>query len=518
MANPPRNLAGSLEALKTLQDRGVIAIRARDLARAHRERLQKNGFLQQVMKGWYIPARPDGTAGESTAWYASFWAFVGAYLHERFDNDWALSPEQSLSLHVGNQTVPKQLVVRSPKARNRSTSLPHDTSLLDIRAALPDGRDVEVKDGLRLFSLPAALISASPAFFRHNPTDARAALASVRDASELLAKLLDGGHTRIAGRLVGAFRNIGHDRVGNDILSAMRAAGYGVREEDPFETRIDIALPNRVASPYASRIRLMWHAMRGPIVDRFPAPPRRPNDFDAYMKRVRETYLADAYHSLSIEGYRVSPALIERVRSGAWKPDRDEKDREHHDALAARGYWLAFQSVQKSLAKVLRGQNPGTVADQDHGTWYREMFSPGVTAGLLRPADLAGYRNGQVYIRRSMHVPMRREAVIDAMSVFFDMLTQEPAPSVRVVLGHFVFVYIHPYMDGNGRMGRFLMNVMLGAGGYPWTVVPLQQRDAYMAALEQASVGQNIVPFTDFLARLVKEGLRGRPVASVPKA
>jgi Fic family protein len=73
-------------------------------------------------------------------------------------------------------------------------------------------------------------------------------------------------------------------------------------------------------------------------------------------------------------------------------------------------------------------------------------------------------------------------------------------------------------MDGNGRMGRFLMNVMLGAGGYPWTVVPLQQRDAYMAALEQASVGQNIVPFTDFLARLVKEGLRGRPVASVPKA
>jgi hypothetical protein len=36
---------------------------------------------------------------------------------------------------------------------------------------------------------------------------------------------------------------------------------------------------------------------------------------------------------------------------------------------------------------------------------------------------------------------------------------------VRVVLGHFIFVYIHPYMDGNGRMGRFLMNVMLAGGG-----------------------------------------------------
>ena len=87
MATPPQKLADSLDALKMLQERGLVAIRAKDLSRVHRERLQKNGFLQEVMKGWYIPSRPDGTAGESTAWYASFWAFAGAYLHERFDRD-----------------------------------------------------------------------------------------------------------------------------------------------------------------------------------------------------------------------------------------------------------------------------------------------------------------------------------------------------------------------------------------------------------------------------------------------
>jgi hypothetical protein len=37
-----------------------------------------------------------------------------------------------------------------------------------------------------------------------------------------------------------------------------------------------------------------------------------------------------------------------------------------------------------------------------------------------------------------------------------------------------------------------------------------------MAALEEASVRQNIAPFTDFLAQLVEEGLRGKPVAKVP--
>lgn len=78
-----------------------------------------------------------------------------------------------------------------------------------------------------------------------------------------------------------------------------------------------------------------------------------------------------------------------------------------------------------------------------------------------------------------------------------------PEPSVRVVLGHFVFVYIHPYSDGNGRIGRFLMNVMLAAAGYPWTIVPLPRRNAYMAALEDASVRQDIVPFSELLAQLV---------------
>lgn len=516
MATPQEKLAESLEALRALQDRGVIAIRAADLKRVHRERLLKNGFLQEVMKGWYIATHPDHAGGESTAWYASFWVFCAAYLRERFGSDWCLSPEHSLSLHAGNHAVPPQLVVRSPRGGNKATALPCGTSLFDVRAAVPGEKDIEERDGLRLFSLPAALIASSPGFFEHHPTDARAALATIRDASEVLDRLLEGGHSTIAGRLAGAFRNLGRDRIADDILKTVRAAGYTLREQDPFKTRIDIVLPRREASPYAGRIRLMWQQKRGAVIERFPVSPGQAKNINAYLKHVQEVYVTDAYHSLSIEGYRVSPALIERVRSGDWNPDTNEQDREQRNALAARGYWLAYQAVQKSLRRVLRGENPGAVADEDHGTWYRELFAPSVTAGLLRTADLAGYRNGPVFIRRSMHVPPNGEAVRDAMPVFFELLTEESEPSVRVVLGHFIFVYIHPYTDGNGRIGRFLMNVMLAAGGYPWTVVPLERRDAYMAALEKASVRQNIVPFADFLAQLVDEELRGKPVAKVP--
>ena len=518
MATPQEKLAESLRVLEELQGRSIVAIRASDLKRAHRERLCKNGFLQEVIKGWYVAARPNVEGGESTAWYASFWAFCAAYLRRRFGSAWCLSPEHSLALHAGNHAVPRQLLVRSPKGGNKAIALPYGTSLFDVRASVPENKDIDETDGLRLFSLPAALIASAPGYFASNSVDARAALVRIRDASDVLDRLLNGGHSTIAGRLAGAFRNIGRERVADDILNAMRAAGYTVREHDPFARRIDLVLPTRETSPHASRVRLMWHQMRRPVIERFPAPPGRPGDIEAYLRRVEETYVADAYHSLSIEGYRIDPALIERVRGGNWDPDGDERDREHRNALAARGYWLASQVVRKSLGRVLRGENPGVVADDDHGAWYREMFAPSVTAGLLRPADLAGYRNGPVYIRQSMHIPPGPEAVREAMPALFELLTEETEPSVRVVLGHFAFVYIHPYADGNGRIGRFLMNVMLAAAGYPWTVIPVERRAAYMAALEEASVRQDISPFAAFLAQLVGEGLRGRGVARTPGA
>jgi hypothetical protein len=59
------------------------------------------------------------------------------------------------------------------------------------------------------------------------------------------------------------------------------------------------------------------------------------------------------------------------------------------------------------------------------------------------------------------------------------------------------------------------MNVMLASGGYPWTVIPVQERNTYMDALEKASVDRNIEPFAKFMAYLVSEGMKGRPVAVI---
>ena len=516
MATPQEKLAESLGVLRTLQGQGRVAIRSRDLSRTHRERLVKNGFLQEVMKGWYIPADSRGEAGDSTPWYAAFWDFSAAYLKERFGTDWCLAPEQSLLLHAGNRTVPTMLHVRASKGGNKLTQLPYGTSLMDARYPLPDDAQIVELDGLRLYSVPAALITCTAAFFRQAPTDVRAAMATIKDASDVLALLLAGGHSTIAGRLAGAFRNAGQTRIADEILKTMTTAGYTTKETDPFEDAPEATVIQRDASPYVNRIRLMWERLRPAVIEAFPNAPGLPTDKATYLKAVDEAYVSDAYHSLSIEGYRVSTALIEKVRQGNWNPDDDQDDLEQRNALAARGYFDAFQSARDSLNKVLSGENAGDVVDETHGDWYRQLFGPSVAAGIVDAVDLAGYRSGPVYIRRSMHVPPPRRAVRDCMPVLFELLRGEDEARVRAVLGHFVFVYIHPYMDGNGRVGRFLMNVMLASGGYPWTIVPVDRRGDYMSALESASVDQNIIPFAQFLARLVQDRLDGKASPAVP--
>ena len=515
MATPGEKLAVSLEELKKIQEKGIVAIKSSGLSQTHRERLLKNGFIKEVVKGWYIATAPAEQQGDSTSWYASYWQFCAQYLAERYGDAYYISPEQSLQIHAGSWTVPQQLIVRTQKGTNHKTPLPYGTSLWNWQAPPPENAAIVTVEGIRMMTLQSSLVYSTPTMFAGNEIDTRTCLAMISDASEILLMLLNGGHTTIAGRLAGAFRNIGREKIADDIVKAMQAAGYNVRETDPFKTKPAIALSAKERSPYVNRIKLMWYAMRDVVIKNFPQAPGLPADHEKYMKQVADLYITDAYNSLSIERYQVTPALIERVRTGAWDSQENSEDKKQKDAMAARGYWQATQKVRESIIKILNGANAGTAAEADHGDWYRELFAPSVTAGILPASDLAGYRNHAVFISNSMHVPVKNNAVRDAMPALMELIQNEPEAAVRAVLGHFMFVFIHPYMDGNGRMGRFLMNVMLASGGYPWTVIPVEERTTYMEALERASVHSDIEPFTKFLAYLVSEGVAGRPVAGV---
>ncbi len=505
MPTPNEKLAESLDVLEALQQGNRRVFRSDDLSRVHRERLVENGFLQEVMKGWLISSSPDTEAGESTPWHASFWEFCARYCDERFGEQWHLSPEQSLLLHGERTVIPDQLVVHSPKAMNNDIKLLFGTTLYDLKVAeIPATAALTVRDGLRLFSPAAALVGVPESFFQLFPVEAQVVMASLADGSDLLRLLLNGGHSAKAGYLAKAFRQTGRGDFADEIVRAMKGAGYDVRESSPFEAGHIFGKARRPAAPIVGRIEMLWESMRGKVIAVFPKPPGLPANNEEYLRYVNEIYRTDAYHSLSIEGYSVTPALVEKVRQGGWDPEHDPGDRRNRDALAARGYWQAFQLVKKEVEKVIAGENPAALARAVHNDWYRELFQPSVTAGLIEAGTLAGYRNTPVYLRGSRYVPPRWEAVRDAMPAFFDLLEKEPEPSVRAVVGHWLFGYIHPYTDGNGRMARFLMNVMLASGGYPWTVIRIRDRKSYLSALDRASIEMDIHPFTTFIVRRVQ--------------
>jgi hypothetical protein len=355
-------------------------------------------------------------------------------------------------------------------------------------------------NGIQVMELGYAICKVTPSIFKRDPKKIEIALRMIRSPDELLRPILKYGFQKSAERIIGAYRFLEDHEMADAIQSQLLQFGVRLKEENPFH--YDHPITNtRMKSPIVARLMAAWQNYREIVIAELPEPPGENVDPSSYFEQMEDIYKEDAYNSLSIEGYQVTDGLIDKVRNNNWNPPLVEGDRSEIDALAARGYYEAFQEVKKSIQKVFKGSNSGKVIENDLAKWYQSLFAPNVKAGILQPIDVVGYRKFPVYIRGSRHVPFPKESLLDAMETLFSCLKEEPHAGVRAILGHFIFVYIHPYMDGNGRIGRFLMNLMFASGGYPWTIIHVRNRKEYLAALEQASVNDNIRPFAQFIAK-----------------
>ena len=372
-------LAEALGRVKSAAHDGIV--QAKDMSRRDRERLLGGGWLQPVIAGWYLFHSPQGRAGESTAWYASFWDFVQQYLSERYDDVYCLSAESSLDIHVANTVIPKQVVVLAKVGGNHVLPLPHGTSLLVYQESNKFPSEVEKKNLLRVMPIGMALTRVSKLFFTNEPLNAEIALRMVRDPSVLTRYLVQDGMVASAGRLAGAYGSIAKSNYSDEIIRAMKALGYAVSKDNPFgKEQYHLSLQKPITSPYFARILSMWQTMREDVIEHFPK--RRPTRAatETVLHRIDDVYVNDAYHSLSIEGSRVSPDLIERVKNGAWDPDNQEADRQSRDAMAAKGYYETFLAVKGSIQKVLEGADPAKQVRRDLSAWYQALFSPSAIA------------------------------------------------------------------------------------------------------------------------------------------
>jgi Fic family protein len=149
---------------------------------------------------------------------------------------------------------------------------------------------------------------------------------------------------------------------------------------------------------------------------------------------------------------------------------------------------------------VAAGLALGAPDDVDATAFARAAaFSPLARAGVRSPEVIVGYRDRPVFIAGSRHVPPQSATLMDAVDAVFECIRKESDTWIRAVLGHFFFVYVHPLPDGNGRVGRFLMNVLLVASGYLWTVIRVSEKPRYFAALERASIEDDATALSTFV-------------------
>src|SRR5699024_5481396 len=112
------------------------------------------------------------------------------------------------------------------------------------------------------------------------------------------------------------------------------------------------------------------------------------------------------------------------------------------------------------------------------------------------------YRKHNVMISGASHTPPSHIEVPQLMTdliVWYNKKT-ELHPLEKAAMLHSKFVSIHPFIDGNGRTSRLLMNLELIKTGYLPIIIEKEQRFKYYEILDIAAVEENYIPLIQFVA------------------
>jgi len=208
----------------------------------------------------------------------------------------------------------------------------------------------------------------------------------------------------------------------------------------------------------------------------------------------------DAYHSTTMEGYRISREISDSIVRGEPLPN-GPRDRETLEAaMAIQGYAIAFNEV------LARSQRKAPVDTDLILDLYEALFRPSVDAGITDSAALRGWRNSSVGLRGWRHVPPNPKKIPDLIGGLERFAARmDLSPIGRALLVHLEFVTIHPFMDGNGRLGRLLMNHVLLSAGLPWVIIRSDERMPFFRAIESAQVDGDAIAFIRFVWHLIQQ-------------
>lgn len=131
--------------------------------------------------------------------------------------------------------------------------------------------------------------------------------------------------------------------------------------------------------------------------------------------------------------------------------------------------------------------------------------------GTISPeyeSQIGHYRTVQVYIRGVDWTPPGPEDVQNDMAellTWYSKNKDKVHSLVTAIYFHVGFEILHPFIDGNGRVGRLLINFILHKNGYPMVNIPNKGKNRYYDALEKAQMDGDLRPFIDLMIGLMEK-------------
>lgn len=456
--------------------------------------------------GWVILGleEPDG----EQALRQNYWQLVAVALHEYEPSE--IYRTSAVRLLVGDTTIPSTLFVR--------------------HAASGSKHRLEVARGFTIALVPDDALSGS--FERERArvgevelpvsssarTLASLTLGDVRDHRDLVLSWLRslvvaqpeleaayGANPRhvLMARMGHLARDLGNTRLADQIERLLAAHHRHQKNRTHTGVGDRLVVPAYLTArastrdPGLDRLQARLGRAAGVVQELVGEAEERivPMEGSEAIEVARAAKLEDTYHSTTIEGYRISREEVRAVLEGI--PYAGRTPDEIARLMALKGYSRAFDKTL-DLVRETFGR-PG-LSESRIFDLHLELWGPSIDAGIVAATDMRGWRDGPVFIRQSRHVPPGPEKVGRYVAQLIEQVNGlEAGPITRAVCAHWGFVHIHPFMDGNGRLARLLMNYLLAASGLPWTTVRAEERPLYFRALEQAHIDDDLGPLAALL-------------------
>lgn len=217
---------------------------------------------------------------------------------------------------------------------------------------------------------------------------------------------------------------------------------------------------------------------------------------ESAVRKLREQFgIEMTYNSNAIEGNSLTLKetflVINEGLTIKGKPLKDHLEAKSHTEALEYLYELLDKDKRNTLSeRLIREMNQIVMRDIDK--------------------EWAGrYRNSNVIIGGAVHSPPEAVEVPQLMQELVEWARQNRKSLHPVELSailHHKLVHIHPFIDGNGRTARLVMNVVLMQAGFPLVVVLKNDRKKYYLTLGEADKG-NYAPFVRFIAQAVQRSL-----------